>query len=304
MKKKLLKHMDAYSKTETIFATEYHNGMEDAWIVKDFVDADEGYTTLPRIFNSEKDAKKYIKNNLNAEYADFVPVFLKSISKYEYTFLCKYGLDENVIKDDGKFYQYTEIDSWVMYKDNKLCVLNSSPWDLGYELESEADEAESDKCTESENDERTDPEFGMESGSLFAEMRKDKTGCYAVKYEEGMEDGWSIFSGDSRPVLIFKTKEEAMTYVRSDKCNYVQIAVPTFWDKEISEEEHQKERKYYDEFDGDLTIRHNNKWYEGEFITEPWDAYIFNNHGDIKIMSKKSLLRLMDECNINIEIRE
>lgn len=44
--------------------------------------------------------------------------------------------------------------------------------------------------------------------------------------------------------------------------------------------------------------------YEGEFITEPWDAYIFNNHGDIKIMSKKSLLRLMDECNINIEIRE
>ena len=119
-----------------------------------------------------------------------------------------------------------------------------------------------------------------------------------------MEDGWSLFSGDSRPSLIFRTKEEAMTYVRSGKCNYVQIAVPTFWIKEISEEEHQKERKYCDEFDDDLTIRHNNKWYEGEFITEPWDAYIFNNHGDIKIMSKKSLLRLMDECNINIEIRE
>lgn len=41
---------------------------------------------------------------------------------------------------------------------------------------------------------------------------------------------------------------------------------------EISEEEHQKERKYCDEFDDDLTIRHNNKWYEGEFITEPWDC--------------------------------
>ena len=244
--------MDVFSKKETIFATEYHNGMEDAWIVKDFVDADKGYTTLPRIFNSEKDAEKYIKNNLNAEYADVVPVFLKSISKYEYTFLCKYGLDENVIKDDGKFYQYTEIDSWVMYKDNKLCVLNSSPWDLGYELESEADESESDKCTESENDERTDPEFGMESGSLFAEMRKDKTGCYAVKYEEGMEDGWSLFSGDSRPSLIFKTKEEAMKYVRSGKCNYLEIAAPTFWDREISEQEHQKDRKYCDEYDDDL----------------------------------------------------
>lgn len=303
MKKKLLKHMDVFSKKETIFATQYKNGMEDAWIVKDFADINEGYT-LPRIFNSEKDAKKYIKNNLNAEYADVVPVFLKSISKYEYTFLCKYGLDENVIKDDGKFYQYTEIDSWVMYKDNKLCVLNSSPWDLGYELESEADESESDKCTESENDERTDPEFGMESGSLFAEMRKDKTGCYAVKYEEGMEDGWSLFSGDSRPSLIFRTKEEAMTYVRSGKCNYGYYAIPTFWIKEMSEEEHQKERKYCDGYDRDLTVRHNNKWYECEFITTPWDTYIFNNHGDIKIMSKKSLLRLMDECNINIEIRE
>ena len=144
----------------------------------------------------------------------------------------------------------------------------------------------------------------MESGSLFTEMRKDKTGFYAVKYEEGMEDGWNLFSGDSRPSLIFKTKEEAMKYVRSGKCNYVEYAVPTFWDKEISEEEHHKERKYCDGYDRDWTIRHNNKWYEGEFITEPWDAYIFNNHGDIKIMSKKSLLRLMDECNINIEIRE
>ena len=36
--------MDVFSKKETIFATEYHNGMEDAWIVKDFADIDEGYT--------------------------------------------------------------------------------------------------------------------------------------------------------------------------------------------------------------------------------------------------------------------
>ena len=119
-----------------------------------------------------------------------------------------------------------------------------------------------------------------------------------------MEDGWSLFSGDSRPSLIFRTKEEAMTYVRSGKCNYLEIVAPTFWDREISEEEHQKDRKYCDEYDDDLTVRHNDKWYKGEFITEPWDAYIFNDHGDIKIRSKKSLLRLMDECNINIEIRE
>lgn len=153
------------------------------------------------------------------------------------------------------------------------------------------------------DEERVDPEFGMESGSLFAEMRKDKTGFYAVKYEEGMEDGWSLFSGDSRPSLIFKTKEEAMTYVRSGKCNYVEYAIPTFWDKEISEEEHQKKCKYCDEHDSDLTIRHNNKWYEGEFITEPWDAYIFNNHGNVRIVSKKCLLSLIDE-GMNIEIRE
>ena len=80
--------MDVFSKKETIFATQYKNGMEDAWIVKDFADINEGYT-IPRIFNSEKDAKKYIKNNLNQEYADVVTVFLKIISKYEYNFMCK-----------------------------------------------------------------------------------------------------------------------------------------------------------------------------------------------------------------------
>lgn len=163
---------------------------------------------------------------------------------------------------------------------------------------------EPDPVDESVNREHVDHEFGMESGSLFTEMRKDKTGFYAVKYEEGMEDGWSLFSGDSRPSLIFKTKEEAMKYVRSGKCNYVEYAVPTFWDKEISEEEHQKERKYCDGYDRDWTVRHNNKWYECEFITTPWDTYIFNNHGNIELMSKKLLLRIMDKYNVNIEIRE
>lgn len=153
------------------------------------------------------------------------------------------------------------------------------------------------------DEERVDPEFDMESGSLFADLRKDKTGCYAVKYEEGMEDGWSLFSGDSRPSLIFKTKEEAMEYVRSGKCNYAEYAIPTFWDREMSEEEHQKKRKYCDEYDSDLTIRHNNKWYEGEFITEPWDVYIFNNHGSVRIVSKKCLLSLIDG-GMDIEIRE
>lgn len=51
-------------------------------------------------------------------------------------------------------------------------------------------------------------------------------------------------------------------------------------------------------------MRHNNKWYECEFITTPWDTYIFNNHGNIELMSKKLLLRLMDKYNVNIEIRE
>ena len=132
---------------------------------------------------------------------------------------------------------------------------------------------EPDPVDESVNREHVDPEFGMESGSLFTEMRKDKTGFYAVKYEEGMEDGWSLFSGDSRPSLIFKTKEEAMKYVRSGKCNYVEYAVPTFWIKEMSEEDHQKERKYCDGYDKDLTVRHNNKWYECEFITTPYHIF-------------------------------
>jgi len=35
---------------------------------------------------------------------------------------------------------------------------------------------------------------------------------------------------------------------------------------EYAEQEHQKDRKYCDEYDDDLTIRHNNKWYKGEFI--------------------------------------
>ena len=59
MKKNLLKHMDLYSKTETIFATQYKNGMEDAWIVKNWIDADNGYEIIPVKFNSKKEAKKY-----------------------------------------------------------------------------------------------------------------------------------------------------------------------------------------------------------------------------------------------------
>ena len=95
-----------------------------------------------------------------------------------------------------------------------------------------------------------------------------------------------------------------MEYVRSGKCNYGYYAIPTFWIKEMSEEDHQKERKYCDGYDKDLTVRHNNKWYECEFITTPWDTYIFNNHGNIELMSKKLLLRIMDKYNVNIEIRE
>lgn len=60
MKKKLLKHMDVFSKKETIFATEYHNGMEDAWIVKDFADIDEGYTILFLEYSTQKKMQKSI----------------------------------------------------------------------------------------------------------------------------------------------------------------------------------------------------------------------------------------------------
>ena len=70
----------------------------------------------------------------------------------------------------------------------------------------------------------------------------DKTKVYHIsKRSDGK---WAIkFAGGEKVIKTFATKEEAMKYVRSGKCNYVQIAVPTFWIKEISEEEHQKERK-------------------------------------------------------------
>lgn len=134
MKKNLLKHMDLYSKTETIFATQYKNGMEDAWVVKNWIDADDGYETIHVIFNSKKEAKKYAKNkHLDAR---FVPVFLEPVSEYEYNLLCEYGYSDNIIEDNGEYYQYEEIeedeDSWVMYMDHRLCVVGSSPWELGY----------------------------------------------------------------------------------------------------------------------------------------------------------------------------
>ena len=134
MKKNLLKHMDLYSKTETIFATQYKNGMEDAWIVKNWIDADDGYETIHVIFNSKKEAKKYAKNNhLDAR---FVPVLLEPVSEYEYNLLCEYGYSDGIIEDNGKYYQYEEIeeeeDSWVMYNGNRLFVVDSSPWELGY----------------------------------------------------------------------------------------------------------------------------------------------------------------------------
>lgn len=134
MKKKLLKRMNAYSKTETIFATQYKNGMEDAWIVKNWIDADDGYEIIPVIFDSKKEAKKYAKNNhLDA---CVVPVFLESVSEYEYNLLSEYGYSGAIIEDNGKYYQYEEIeedkDSWVMYMDHRLCIVGSSPWELGY----------------------------------------------------------------------------------------------------------------------------------------------------------------------------
>ena len=134
MKKNLLKHMDLYSKTETIFATQYKNGMEDAWIVKNWIDSDNGYKIIPVIFDSKKEAKKYAKeNHLDAR---FVPVFLESVSEYEYNLLSEYGYSDGIIEDNGKYYQYEEIeeeeDSWVMYNGHRLFVVDSSPWELGY----------------------------------------------------------------------------------------------------------------------------------------------------------------------------
>ena len=134
MKKNLLKHMDLYSKTETIFATQYKYGMEDAWIVKNWIDADNGYEIIPVKFNSKKEAKKYVKNNhLDAR---FVPVFLEIVSEYEYNLLCEYGYSDGIIEDNGKYYQYEEIEeeenSWVMYNGHRLFVVDSSPLELGY----------------------------------------------------------------------------------------------------------------------------------------------------------------------------
>lgn len=132
MRKNLLKHMDAFSKKEIIFATQYKKGMEDGWIVKNWIDADDGFETLPMIFKLKKEAKKYAKENHLDAY--FVPVFLEPVSEYEYNLLSEYGYSGDIIMDTGKYYQYEEIeeDSWVMYIDNKLCVVSLTPWELGY----------------------------------------------------------------------------------------------------------------------------------------------------------------------------
>lgn len=276
------------------YNSKYQTGKEDGFII-----LDKKEVPVDKLFKTYEKALKYIQKHgkiMDITDSTPLPVLVHEISKDEFgvggitdiLLLCSLhilDLEKDMVQEAWHFMD-GEGDKQKYYEYEILSV--DDPDARGWIA----------------NRERVDPEFGMESGSLFAEMRKDKTGFYAVKYEEDMEDGWSLFSGDSRPSLIFRTKEEAMTYVRSGKCNYVQIAVPTFWIKEISEEEHQKERKYCDEFDDDLTTDITISWYEGELFTEPWDAYIFNNHGDIKIMSKKSLLRLMDECNINIEIRE
>ena len=276
------------------YNAKYQTGKEDGFII-----LDKKEVPVDKLFKTYEKALKYIQKH--GELMDItdstpLPVLVHEISKNEF-----WSRRHNRYTV-AMFFAYPG--SGEGYGAGSMTLMDGEgDKQKYYEYEIlSVDEPEPED--ELVNRERVDPEFGMESGSLFAEMRKDKTGCYAVKYEEGMEEGWSVFSGDSRPSLIFKTKEEAMKYVRSGKCNYLEIAAPTFWDREISEQEHQKDRKYCDEYDDDLTIRHNNKWYKGEFITEPWDAYIFNNHGDIKIMSKKSLLRLMDECNINIEIKE
>ena len=234
------------------YNAKYQTGKEDGFII-----LDKKEVPVDKLFKTYEKALKYIQKH--GEIMDItdstpLPVLVHEISKDEF-----WSRRHNRYTV-AMFFAYPGCGEG--YGAGSMTLMDGDKQKYyEYEILS-VDEPEPDD--ESVNRERVDPEFGMESGSLFAEMRKDKTGCYAVKYEEGMEDGWSLFSGDSRPVLIFKTKEEAMTYVRSDKCNYVQIAVPTFWIKEISDEDHQKKRKYCDEFDDDLTIRHNNKWYEGE----------------------------------------
>lgn len=53
--------MNAYSKTEIMYATKYHSGMEDAWIIKNSVYEGEGKDFYPRIFKLKDDAEKHMK---------------------------------------------------------------------------------------------------------------------------------------------------------------------------------------------------------------------------------------------------
>lgn len=276
------------------YNAKYQTGKEDGFII-----LDKKEVPVDKLFKTYEKALKYIQKH--GEIMDItesvpLPVLVHEISKDEFwSRRCnRYTV--------GMFFAYPGCGEG--YGAGSMTLMDGKGDKKKYYEYEILSEDEPEPEDESVNGERVDLEFGMESGSLFAEMRKDKTGFYAVKYEEGMEDGWSLFSGDSRPSLIFRTKEEAMEYVRSGKCNYGYYAIPTFWIKEMSEEEHQKERKYCDGYDRDFTVRHNNKWYECEFITTPWDTYIFNNHGNIELMSKKLLLRIMDKYNVNIEIRE
>ena len=245
------------------YNAKYQTGKEDGFII-----LDKKEVPVDKLFKTYEKASKYIQKH--GEIMDItdstpLPVLVHEISKDEF-----WSRRHNRYTV-AMFFAYPGCGEG--YGAGSMTLMDGKGDKQKYYEYEILSVDEPDPVDESVNREHVDPEFGMESGSLFTEMRKDKTGFYAVKYEEGMEDGWSLFSGDSRPSLIFKTKEEAMKYVRSGKCNYVEYAVPTFWDKEISEEEHQKERKYCDGYDKDLTVRHNNKWYECEFITTPYHIF-------------------------------
>ena len=193
------------------YNAKYQTGKEDGFII-----LDKKEVPVDKLFKTYEKASKYIQKH--GEIMDItdstpLPVLVHEISKDEF-----WSRRHNRYTV-AMFFAYPGCGEG--YGAGSMTLMDGKGDKQKYYEYEILSVDEPDPVDESVNREHVDPEFGMESGSLFTEMRKDKTGFYAVKYEEGMEDGWSLFSGDSRPSLIFKTKEEAMKYVRSGKCKFI-----------------------------------------------------------------------------------
>ena len=114
-----------HSKPHTIKAVKYEEGMEDGWVIQI-----DGHGYVQKIFKSKKKANKYIKKHSdeNVIFGVPIPVFANEITESWYEASCDYGYAIDVIRHNGKLYQYEEIvvcdeDTWLILEpdDESLC---------------------------------------------------------------------------------------------------------------------------------------------------------------------------------------